>query len=293
MVLVAGSTGLLGNEICQQLRQQQTPVRALVRSTSDAAKVAHLQSLGCEIAVGDLKDPASLAEACRGVEAVISTASSTFSRQEGDSIKTVDRKGQINLVNAAQAAGVRQFILISFPDIADYPSPLNKAKRKVERRLRKSGMNYVSLQANYFMEVWLSPALGFDFANRSARIYGDGNSPTSLVSYKDVAKAAVACLDHPTVKNRLIPLGGPAPLTQREVVRIFEKVAGADFAIEQIPQAGLEQQFAGAEDPMGKSFASLMLALSRGLPMVMEAIAGELGITLGSVEAYAHQVLGK
>ncbi len=293
MVLIVGSTGLLGNEICQQLRQQKTPIRALVRSTSDAAKIAHLKSLGCEIAVGDLKDPASLAEACQGVKAVISTASSTFSRQEGDSIQTVDADGQLALVDAAQKAGVQQFILVSFPDTEPYQNPLNDAKRSVERRLAESGMNYVSLQANYFMEVWLSPALGFDFANRSARIYGDGNSPTSLISYKDVAKAAVACLDHPTVKNREIPLGGPAALTQREVVGIFEKVAGADFAVEEIPHAGLEQQFAGAEDPMGKSFASLMLALSRGLPMNMEAIAQELGIALSSVDDYAHQVLGK
>jgi nucleoside-diphosphate-sugar epimerase len=44
-----------------------------------------------------------------GVEAVISTASSTLSRQEGDSIESVDRLGQIALVQAAKAAGVQHF----------------------------------------------------------------------------------------------------------------------------------------------------------------------------------------
>jgi uncharacterized protein YbjT (DUF2867 family) len=293
MVLVAGSTGLLGNEICQQLTQKKTPVRALVRATSDAAKIAHLKSLGCEIAVGDLKDPASLAKACQGVKAVISTASSTFSRQEGDSIETVDKEGQLNLVDAAQKAGVEQFILVSFPDTSAYPNPLNDAKRAVEHHLQESGMNYVSLQANYFMEVWLSPALGFDFANRTVRVFGEGNNPSNLVSYIDVAQAAVACLDHPTVRNRMIPVGGPESLTHREVIGIFEKVAGTDFAVEQIPQAALEQQRAGAESPLDKSFSSLTLALAKGLPMKMEPIARELNLTLASVEDYAHKVLGK
>ncbi len=292
MILVAGSTGLLGNEICQQLRQQNLPVRALVRSTSDAAKVAHLQSLGCEIAIGDLKDPASLAEACRSVKAVISTASSTFSRQEGDSIQTVDNDGQLNLVAAAENAGVQQFILISFPDIVAYPNPLNDAKRAVERRLRESGMNYISLQANYFMEVWLSPALGFDVANRSVQVFGDGDKASNLVSYVDVAKMAVACLDHPTARNRVMPIGGLESLTQWEVVRLFEKLAGADFTVAQVPQAALEQQRAGAGNPMEASFASLMLALAQGLPMDMGETARELNVSLTIMEDYARKSLG-
>jgi uncharacterized protein YbjT (DUF2867 family) len=60
-----------------------------------------LASEGIELAVGDLKDPESLNGACRGASAVISTASSTFSRQAGDSIETVDRQGQRNAVDAA------------------------------------------------------------------------------------------------------------------------------------------------------------------------------------------------
>jgi len=52
-----------------------------------------------------LKDPESLVHASRGVSAVISTASSTFSRQTGDSIETVDRLGQRNAVDAARSAG--------------------------------------------------------------------------------------------------------------------------------------------------------------------------------------------
>jgi NADH dehydrogenase len=92
--LVVGATGLLGSEVCRLLAAEGKPVRALVRQTSDQTKVAELESLNIEIARGDLKDPATLAAACGGVNALISTASSTLSRQDGDSIQTVDLEGQ-------------------------------------------------------------------------------------------------------------------------------------------------------------------------------------------------------
>jgi uncharacterized protein YbjT (DUF2867 family) len=104
--LIVGATGLLGSEICRLLAAAHKPVRALVRPTSDQGKIAQLESLKVEIARGDLKDRSSLDAACRGVSTVISTASSTLSRQEGDSIQTVDLDGQLNLVDAAKAANV-------------------------------------------------------------------------------------------------------------------------------------------------------------------------------------------
>ena len=202
-------------------------------------------------------------------------------------------EGQLNLVAAAQADGVEQFILISFPDTVGYDNPLNDAKRAVEQRLQESGMNYVSIQANYFMEIWLSPALGFDFGSQAVRIYGDGQKAPSFVSYVDVAKMAVACLDHPAAKNQLISFGGPAALSPLEVVQLFEHISGAEFAKEFIPQEGLEQQYANAGDPMGESFSSLILVLSRGLPMEMEETSNKFNVSLTSVEDYARRVLGK
>src|SRR6266850_6932271 len=171
MILVVGATGLLGAEICRLVTQRGNPLRALVRGTSNPDRVAHLKSIGAEQVRGDLKDQGSLDAACRGASAVISTASSTMSRQEGDSIESVDRQGQLHLIEAAAAAGVQQLILISFSSFApDFP--LQSAKRAVEKRLRESGMTYTILQPTFFTEVWLSPALGFDAANAKAQVYG-------------------------------------------------------------------------------------------------------------------------
>jgi uncharacterized protein YbjT (DUF2867 family) len=76
---------------------------------------------------GDLKDRSSLEKACHGASAVASTASSMLSRQEGDSIESVDRQGQLNLIEAAEKAGVKHFGSghneigwISFQDVAQF-----------------------------------------------------------------------------------------------------------------------------------------------------------------------------
>ena len=164
--LLVGATGLLGPEICQRLTASGHQVRALIRPTADATKRAALVGLGVELVEGDLKDAASLARASAGVQAVISTASSTLSRQAGDSIETVDQQGQLALVESARRAGVDRFVFVSFRENPDIQFPLTVAKRTVERALKSSGMAYTILQASYFMEVWLTPALGFDAAQR-------------------------------------------------------------------------------------------------------------------------------
>ena len=254
---------MLGGEICRILAGQRLPVRALIRKTSNPERVARLKNLGVEVVPGDVKDRASLAAACRGATAVISTASSTISRQGGDSIESVDREGQLNLIEAAEAASVGQFILISFPaGAADFP--LQSAKRIAEARLRRARMTYTILQPTCFMEVWLSPALGFDPANAAARIYGSGNNKISWISFQDVAQFAVAALDNPRAKNALIRLGGPDTLSPLEVVRLAEQATGKPIAVQQVPEEALRAQLAAATDSLQQSFAGLMLYCAAG-----------------------------
>src|SRR5512146_3188966 len=115
MILVVGSTGILGSEICRRLVEAGKPVRGLVRSTSGEDKVSRLKAMGVETVLGDLRDPASLARACQGMDTVITTATTTLSMQPGDSIPVTDQQGQIDLVKAAQEAGVKRFVMVSIP----------------------------------------------------------------------------------------------------------------------------------------------------------------------------------
>ncbi len=71
MILVVGATGLVGSAVCHRLIKRGETVRALIRATSSNEKVEALRSSGAELFVGDLKEPQSIAAACRGVSAVI------------------------------------------------------------------------------------------------------------------------------------------------------------------------------------------------------------------------------
>ena len=263
MNLIVGATGMLGGEICRLLGEQGKAVRGLVRATSNPETVARLSSLGVQVLRGDLKNRASLEAACDGASVVVSTASSTLSRQEGDSIESVDRQGQLNLVEAAEQAGVKHFVLISFPNV-DIDFPLQSAKRAVEDRLRRSQMVYTILQPTVFTEVWLSPALGFDPAHAAARIYGGGHNKISWISLQDVAKFAVAAIDNPRAKNAVFKLGGPDALSPLEVVRLAEQATGKTIAVQQVPEEALRAQLGAATDPLQQSFAALMLYYARG-----------------------------
>ena len=290
MNLVVGATGLLGSEICRLLAVEGKPVRALVRPTSDPNKVAQLESLGVEIARGDLKDRSSLEAACRGATAVISTASSTLSRQEGDSIQTVDLDGQLNLIDAAKAANVSRFVLVSFPQV-DVEFPLQAAKRRVEQHLKSSGLTYTILQPTFFMEVWLSPTLGFDAANAKAQVYGSGENKISWISYKDVAKFAVASVDNPEAHNAVIKLGGPEALSPLEVVRTFEELQGRKFDVQHVPEEVLREQRDSASDPLQQSFAGLMLYYSHGDVIDMRETLNKFSVRLISVRDFAKASL--
>jgi NADH dehydrogenase len=263
MNLIVGATGMLGGEICRLLAEQGSAVRVLVRDSSNPEKVERLRRLGAEVVRGDLKNRASLETACRGASAVVSTASSTMSRQEGDSIESVDRQGQLNLIETAEEAGVKHFILISFPNV-DITFPLQTAKRAVEDRLRRGRMTYTILRPTFFTEVWLSPALGFDPAHATVQIYGGGHNEISWISYQDVAKFAAAALDNPRAINAIIKLGGPDALSPLEVVRLAEQVLGKRVAVQHVPEEALRAQYSAASDPLQHSFAALMLYYARG-----------------------------
>jgi len=154
MILVVGGTGTLGEAICQRLRARGLAVRALVRQTANPARLQALRGAGVDLCWGDLKDAGSLREACYDAEVVISTASSTFSRQDGDSTDTVDQQGQLSLIAGARAAGVEHFTFVTIPRNPVRESPLTRAKAEAERALADSGMRYTILACNYFMEIW-------------------------------------------------------------------------------------------------------------------------------------------
>lgn len=292
MYLVVGATGMVGTEICRLIAASGRPVKALVRASSDPAKVENLGRLGATIALGDLRDRGSLTAACHGVRAVISTASAMpFAYTPGENTpQTTDQDGCLNLIDVARDAGVQQFVYTSFPPM-DASFPLQDAKRAVEARLRDSGLAHTILRPTYFTEVWLSPAVGFDYANRKAAVYGTGDNAISWISFLDVAQFAVASLDNPAARNTTLELGGPEGLSPRTVVKIFERAGGKAFDVTQVPVEALQGQLAGATDPMQKSFVALMLGYASAAAIDMTPTLKTFPLTLRTVESYARSVM--
>jgi uncharacterized protein YbjT (DUF2867 family) len=249
--------------------------------------------MGCGLTEGDFKDKTSLLKACKGCDVVISTVSSTLSRQEGDNIQTVDQEGNLNLIAAAKEAGIKQFIFISFRHKNATDNPLTAAKRSAEKAIISSGMTYTILQASNFMEIWLSPALGFNYHDHTAQIPGDGNQLISYVSYKDVAAFTVASVDSATTKNKTLEIGGPEAISPAQVIKEFEKIGKHPFNVTYIPVAALQKQADEATDYWQKIFSNVMIFYANGDAIDMKPVLEKIPVKLHSVREYAKAVLKK
>ena len=288
-ILMVGGTGLVGRQIALALRRQNQSVRALVRGGSAHPKAGELQSDGIRIVDGDLTQPESLAIACEGVDSVVCTAT-TMPTGADDGLRRVDHDGVLALIDAAERAGAKKFVYTSYSGNLRRPSALETAKRDCEARLLESSMNAVVLRPTYFMEIWLGPHLGFDPANGRARIIGAGEAKISYISASNVAEFAVSALLRQTGQQAILEMGGPEPLSQLDVVRIFERTLGITCQLDFVPVEALQQQHLSA-DPLQRTFAALMLGCNDGdvIPGAA-ALATEYGIQLRSVQQYAESL---
>src|SRR4051812_6809011 len=290
MILVAGATGVLGSEIVRRLINRGEKVRAMVRASSAPEKVARLENSGAEIVRADLKDHASLARACAGVQAVISTVTMILTAQPGDSFAATDGDGNKALVDAAKNAGVEKFVFVSFNTDTSPDAPLTSAKRDVEEHLKTSGLDYSILHSSYFFETWLGPMLFADPNAGTAKVYGDGTQKLRYVAVADVAELAVQCLTSPAAKNATIPFGGPEEISQRDAVRIFEEAFGRPFSVIEIPEEALEAQWTSAQNPLDRTFSALMLGLARGFDSGMQPPFEKFPMQMTSPRAYAREM---
>ncbi|HEY6946971.1 MAG TPA: NmrA family NAD(P)-binding protein [Candidatus Acidoferrum sp.] len=290
MDLVVGATGLVGQQIALGLRRQGRAVRALVRDGTHHEKAAPLASAGIEIVDADLTKPETLPSACAGVETVLCTATS-MPHGKDDGLRRVDHDGVLTLINCAERAGVRHFVYTSYSGNLRIDSPLETAKRDCENRLLSGKMRASILRPSYFMEVWLSPALGFDPANGRARIYGPGDAKISYISLHDVVSFAVAAAAKPPDSSIVLEMGGPEPLSQLDAVGVFERALGKKIELEKVPLAALEEQHRSA-DPLQKTFAALMIGYAKGdVTFGSQEIARRYGVSLYPVSRYAVTLL--
>ena len=286
-ILIVGGSGRVGREAALALSGRGLDVGVLVRGGREHPRAAELAGAGVKIVDGDLCKPESLRTAMKGVETVICSATSMPSGAN-EGLRRVDHEGTLALIEAAEKTGVKKFVYVSYSGNIRFDSPLEMAKRDCEDQLKRSKTQAVILRPSYFMEVWLSPMVGFDPASGSARVYGPGTAKVSYISASTVADYVVAATTRVMAeKSTILELGGPEALSQLEAVRIFGDAFGKEMQIQDVPVETIRAQHK-AFDPVARSFGALMLAYANGdeVPNAAE-VARKYEVRLRTVAEYA------
>jgi uncharacterized protein YbjT (DUF2867 family) len=243
-VVVVGGTGMLGGQVVTALLARGKRVRALVRPTSDSAR---LSGAGVEIVQGDMMDSASLLRAMDGADAVVSTAAGYTRHSKGDTPE-IDKTGNRNLADAASRAGIRRFVLTSILTCDQTPQvPHFWHKKLTEDRLEELGVPFVSLRPGGFLDQ-ITRMGGDPFAKRRFLWAG---SPTILLTYvltSDVAGYLADAVDAPGVDGQRIDIGWDRPVSMQEIAQISGRLLGQEIRVRTIP-AGLINAAAAVVGP--------------------------------------------
>jgi uncharacterized protein YbjT (DUF2867 family) len=280
MILVAGATGELGSLIVRKLLDKGVAVRVLVRSASN---YEDLVEGGAEPAFGDLKDSSTLDAACLDVDAVVTTATAA-ARGGDDTIESVDLMGNRNLVRAADRAGVARFVLVSALGAAlDSQMPLLKAKATTEEELRNSSMSWTILQPDVFIDRLVPLVVGVSILeDRPVTLVGEGRRRHSFVAMRDVAAYAVAAVTRHDSEARTLAVGGPEPVSWRDIVHAFSDELGKEVPVYTVDL--------GEPIPALPEFATSLLAAleTYDSPLDMTELTRMYGITPTNLAAFVH-----
>ncbi len=203
LVLVAGATGKTGALVVAQLQAQGYPVRAFVRN---AEKAAERLGPDVEAAVGDLRDPASIAAALDGVSVLVNAAGSGVPAADDNMPEHVDFEGARNLADVAAAAGVGHYVLVSSMGATHDDHVLNRLfnnilvwKRRGEEAVAASGIDYTIVRPG---------GLNDESGNTQTIIFeqGDIQGEEMIISRADVARVCVAAIEHAEARNKVFEI---------------------------------------------------------------------------------------
>ncbi len=122
MILVTGSTGFVGSQLCRALVERGQAVRAFHRSTSSLKALEDLPGDSLEHVIGDITQPETLVKAMQGVETVFHTAA-VSSAMDQAGLKRVTVAGTRNVLRAAMEAGVKRVVHTSSIVAMGVPRP--------------------------------------------------------------------------------------------------------------------------------------------------------------------------
>jgi uncharacterized protein YbjT (DUF2867 family) len=221
IVLVAGATGGTGQEVVDQALAKGLHVRALVR---DESKARLLFGDRVQYATGDVREPRSLKKATKGVDEVICALGTNVQRDPENSAERVDYAGVKALAEAAKAAGVSQFILVSSMGVTHPEHQLNAMldnilewKLKGEEAVRATGINYTIVRPGSLTN---EPG-----GQRGVRIMqGDPIDGEGSISRSDVAAVLVNAVGRPELYGKTFEVVGDNGVTRIEWASLYSEL---------------------------------------------------------------------
>jgi uncharacterized protein YbjT (DUF2867 family) len=232
-ILIVGGTGVLGQEIVQQLLKKQFLVFILTRYPE---KAMALQTAGAVLLKGDLTDKASLRAACEGKTAILAVAHGLMGRGKYASEK-IDKIGQRDLIDVAVQTGISYFSFMSVVGA----SPTHAIdfwcdKWAIEQYLEQSGLTYNIIRSTSFMELHVGAFLGKSILSQNKVIlFGKGANLTNFVSVKNVSQLIIGCMKNPAYHNQRFEIGGLDNLSRLEIVAQYAQKSEKWVKITHVP----------------------------------------------------------
>lgn len=230
-IALFGATGTIGAATHRALQQRGHDVVCFLRP-----RPGRDASAGTRIV--DLTDPAAIFGAERFDAVMSCMASRTGAPADA---WAVDHQAHLAILTAAQAAGVRHFVLLSAICVQKPKLAFQHAKLAFEAALVASGLAYSIVRPTAYFKS-LSGQIGRVRRGKSFLLFGDGMlTACKPISDGDLADYLAGCLDDPARRNRILPVGGPGdaitPLQQGEA--LFEML-GLKPRFSRVPVALLD-----------------------------------------------------
>lgn len=210
-VLLMGATGTIGRAVAAAVLAEGHALTCFLRERRGAPPRRGLPD-EAELRLGDVTRPGEFAaEGLRGepFDAVISCMASRTGAP-GDAW-AIDHAAHMEVLKAAQAAGVGQFILLSAICVQKPLLAFQHAKLAFEEALVQSGMTYSIVRPTAYFKS-LSGQLDRLRAGKPFLLFGDGAlTACKPISDADLAAYMVGCLTKPDRQDRILPIGGPGP----------------------------------------------------------------------------------
>jgi uncharacterized protein YbjT (DUF2867 family) len=238
MILVTGATGFIGRHLVASLRSLDRPTRCLVRSKARGRK---LEAQGCTLARGDMAEPASLRAACEGVDTLIHLVA--IIRGKPNDYQQVMAAGTRALIEAASAAHVRRFILVSALGVAKETvelTPYYRAKWDEEQALEAADLEHVIFRPSFVFGRCGGALPTFIRLVRYSPltpVLGPGTQRIQPIAVQDVASHLIKAIELEEAGGRTFDLAGPDQVNWDQLYSLIARVIGKRRRLVHVPFA--------------------------------------------------------